>query len=73
MLIDKKIIEEKIDNLFKEAKELVEEENLEWSDDFLNYKDYSPDFEEYSENCKYFYIVVGKIESLEAILNLKYQ
>lgn len=70
MAINKKIIEEKIDRLFKEAKELLQEENLEWHDEFFDYKNYSPDFEEFSENSKYFYIIIGKIESLQEILNL---
>jgi len=70
MAIDKKILEEKISCLFKEAKELLEEENLEWYDEFFDYKNYSPNFDEFSENSKYFYIIMGKIESLQEILNL---
>lgn len=70
MVINKKIIQEKIDNLYKEAKQLLEEDEIEWQDEFLNYRDYSPNFEEFSENSKYFYIVIGKIESLQEILNL---
>jgi len=45
MAIDKKILEEKISCLFKEAKELLEEENLEWYDEFFDYKNYSPNFD----------------------------
>ena len=65
IIINKTAIQKRIEELFTEAKELLEEDGLEWQDEFLNYKDFSPNFEEYSDNSKYFYIIIGKIESLQ--------
>lgn len=61
-------IQTRINKLLVEAKELLEEDDLEWREEFLNYKDYSPDFEEYSDNSKYFYIIMGKIETYQELL-----
>jgi len=64
-IINKSVLEKRIEDLFTEAKELLDEDGLEWQDEFLDYKNYSPNFEEFSENSKYFYIIMGKIESLQ--------
>ena len=69
IIINKSVLEKRIEELFTEAKELLEEDGLEWQDEFLNYKDFSPNFEEYSDNSKYFYIIMGKIESLQDFLS----
>ena len=69
IIISKTTLEKRIEELFTEAKELLEEDGLEWQDEFLNYKDFSPNFEEYSDNSKYFYIIMGKIESLQDFLS----
>ena len=69
VIINKSVLEKRIEELFTEAKELLEEDGLEWQDEFLNYKDFSPNFEEYSDNSKYFYIIMGKIESLQDFLS----
>ena len=69
IIISKTTLEKRIEELFIEAKELLEEDGLEWQDEFLNYKDFSPNFEEYSDNSKYFYIIMGKIESLQEVLS----
>ena len=69
IIISKPTLEKRIEELFTEAKELLEEDGLEWQDEFLNYKDFSPNFEEYSDNSKYFYIIMGKIESLQDFLS----
>lgn len=69
IIINKTAIQKKIEELFIEAKELLEEDGLEWQDEFLNYQDFSPSFEEYSDNYKYFYIIMGKIESLQDYLS----
>ena len=69
IIINKTAIQKRIEELFTEAKELLEEDGLEWQDEFLNYKDFSPNFEEYSDNSKYFYIIMGKIESLQDFLS----
>jgi len=69
IIINKTSIQKRIEKLFIEAKELLKEDGLEWQDEFLNYKDFSPNFEEYSDNSKYFYIIMGKIESLQDFLS----
>ena len=69
IIINKITIQKRIEELFIEAKELLKEDGLEWQDEFLNYKDFSPNFEEYSDNSKYFYIIMGKIESLQDYLS----
>lgn len=69
IIINKSVLEKRIEDLFIEAKELLEEDGLDWQDEFLNYKDFSPNFEEYSDNSKYFYIIMGKIESLQDFLS----
>lgn len=69
IIINKTQLLKRIEELFIEAKELLEEDGLEWQDEFLNYKDFSPNFEEYSDNFKYFYIIMGKIESLQDYLS----
>ena len=69
IIINKSVLEKRIEELFTEAKELLEEDGLEWQDEFLNYKDFSPNFEEHSDNSKYFYIIMGKIESLQDFLS----
>ena len=69
IIINKSVLEKRIEELFTEAKELLEEDGLEWQDEFLNYKDFSPNFEGYSDNSKYFYIIMGKIESLQDFLS----
>lgn len=68
VIVSKTAIQKRIEELFTEAKKLLEEDGLEWQDEFLNYKDFSPNFEEYSDNSKYFYIIMGKIESLQDYL-----
>ena len=69
IIINKTAIQKRIEDLFTEATELLEEEDLGWQDEFLDYKNFSPNFEEYSDNSKYFYIIMGKIESLQDILS----
>lgn len=68
VIINRNTIQTRIDELLVEAKELLKENDLEWQEEFLNYKDYSPDFEEYSDNSKYFYIIMGKIETYQELL-----
>lgn len=51
--------------LIEQMEDLVDEEGLDWNEDYLNAKDFSVPFENCPENEKYFYILLGRLQALE--------
>lgn len=54
-------IEEIKESLLSEMKDILEELDIEWTDEFLSPRDYTPDFDFGNEDeAKWFYITLGK-------------
>lgn len=54
----------------EELKDILSDCSIEWSDSYLDYKDYSPSFNFGQEDdARWFYIVLGKYIAIEEYLD----
>lgn len=53
----------------EELQEILEKNNIKWDDNYLNIKDFTPPFEEYSDDIKWFYLILGKFIKNEELNN----
>jgi len=68
--LTRKSIISKYNVLKEEAIELLQDNGLEWQDEFLNPKDFSPEWDfGMEDDARWFNIVLGKILILYDILN----